>query len=232
MGTVLLSSLHAYYTSRREASRDYKSAPVLAVNYKAYPSAFGETGLAIALTAEKLAEEYNGIVRFILAVPATEITRISESTDKIVVYAQHADPIEPGAYTGYLPLEALREAGAKGTLLNHSEHRIKLSDIDVLVRRATQLGLETLVCADTPTAAAAVAILSPTMIAIEPPELIGTGVSVSKAKPEVVTSTIQQVRMVNPDVPILAGAGVTTGEDAAAALKLGANGVLVASAVM
>ncbi|HIQ23785.1 MAG TPA: triose-phosphate isomerase [Pyrodictium delaneyi] len=232
MGTVLLSSLHAYYTSRREATRDHKSVPVLAVNYKAYPTAFGETGLAVALTAEKLAEEYDGIIRFILAVPATEIVRISESTDKAVVYAQHADPVEPGAHTGYLPLEALKEAGAKGTLLNHSEHRIRLSDIDTIVRRATQLGLETLVCADTPTAAAAAAILSPTMIAIEPPELIGTGVPVSKAKPEIITSTIQLVRMVNPDIPILAGAGITTGEDAATAIKLGANGVLVASAIM
>ncbi|KSW12620.1 triose-phosphate isomerase [Pyrodictium occultum] len=206
--------------------------PVLAVNYKAYPTAFGSAGLAIALSAEKLAEQYDGIVRFILAVPATEIARISEALDKVVVYAQHVDPVEPGAYTGFIPLEAVKEAGAKGTLLNHSERRLRLSDIDLLVRRATSLGLETLVCADTPAAAAAAAVFAPTMVAVEPPELIGTGLPVSKAKPEVITSSIRMVRMINPEVPVLAGAGITSGEDAARALELGAAGVLVASAVM
>jgi triosephosphate isomerase len=232
MGTVLLSGLHARMVSETKTKKKYDWIAALVVNYKAYPTAFGDKGLAIALSAERVAEEYHGTVRVVIAVPATEITRISEVVDKAVVYAQHVDPYEPGAHTGYLPVEAVKEAGAQGTLLNHSEHRLVLSDIDRAVRRATQLGLETLVCADTPTAAAAVAALSPTMIAIEPPELIGTGIPVSKAKPEVVTNTLKLVRMVNPDVPVLTGAGITSGEDAAAAIRLGTVGVLVASAVM
>ncbi len=232
MGTVLLSGLHARVVSEAKArdKRDWRA--VLVVNYKAYPTAFGDKGLAIALAAEKVAEEYNGSVRVVLAVPSTEISRVSEVVDKAVVYAQHIDPVEPGAHTGFLPAEAVKEAGAKGTLLNHSEHRMVLSDIDHAIRRATQVGLETLVCADTPTVAAAVAALTPTMLAIEPPELIGTGIPVSKAKPEVVTDTLKLVRMVNPDIPVLTGAGITSGEDAAAAIRLGTIGVLVASAVM
>jgi triosephosphate isomerase len=128
--------------------------------------------------------------------------------------------------------EIVKEAGAKGTLLNHSEHRLLLSDIDTVIRRATEEGLETLVCADTPTVAAAVAALAPTMIAIEPPELIGTGIPVSKAKPEIVLDTLRLVRIVNTDIPVLTGAGITSGDDAAAAIRLGTVGVLVASAVM
>ncbi len=206
--------------------------PVLAVNYKAYPTAFGEKGLAIALAAERVADNYRGSLRVILAVPATEIARIAEVLDTVSVYAQHVDPVEPGAHTGYLPVEAAKEAGARGTLLNHSEHQVKLSHIDTVVRRAAALGLETLVCADTPTAAAAAAALSPTMVAVEPPELIGTGIPVSRAKPEIVTDTVKLVHMVNPDIPILTGAGITSGEDASAAIRLGTVGVLVASAVM
>lgn len=205
---------------------------MIAVNFKAYPTAFGDKGLAIALSAEKVAKEYHGSVRVIVAVPATEIARISEVVEDATVYAQHADPVEPGAHTGYIPLEAIREAGAKGTLLNHSEHRLRLSDIDMLIRRASLLGLETLVCADTPTASAAVAALSPTMIAVEPPELIGTGIPVSKAKPEIVKNTVSLVRRINTDITILTGAGITRGEDVEAAIRLGTQGVLVASAVM
>ena len=233
MGTVLISGLHARYSAKPHIAGNHaKQLPVLAVNYKAYPTAFGEKGIAIALAAEKVAEEYRGQVRVIIAVPATEIARVADTVDIVTVYAQHMDPVEPGAHTGYLPAEALREAGARGTLLNHSEHRLRLSDIDKAIRRATALGLETLVCADTPTAAAAAAALAPTMIAVEPPELIGTGTPVSKAKPEVITETIKLAHAVNPSIPVLAGAGITSGDDAAAAIRLGAVGVLVASAVM
>jgi len=233
MGTVLLSGLHARYTSRTGAANDPAEGElVLAINYKAYPTAYGDKALAIALAADRLAEQYRGQVRIILAVPATEITRIAEAVDTAAVYAQHIDPVPPGAHTGHITAEAVKEAGAQGTLLNHSEKHITLTAIDQAIRRATTLGLETLVCADTPTAAAAAAALAPTMIAVEPPELIGTGIPVSKAKPEIITNTIKLAHTVNPEIPVLAGAGITNGEDAAAAIRLGAAGVLVASAVM
>ena len=233
MGTVLLSGLHARYTSKTSTNTDPGEGElVLAVNYKAYPTAYGDKALAIALSADKLAEQYRGQVRFILAVPATEIARIAEAVDTATVYAQHIDPVPPGAHTGHITAEAVKEAGARGTLLNHSEKHMTLTAIDQAIRRATALGLETLVCADTPTAAAAAAALAPTMIAVEPPELIGTGIPVSKAKPEVITNTLKLVHTVNPGLPVLAGAGITSGEDAAAAVRLGAQGVLVASAVM
>ncbi len=205
---------------------------VLAVNFKAYPTAFGDRGVAVALSADRVAREYAGAVEVIIAVPLTEIARIAEIVEDAKPYAQHVDPVPLGPYTGYTPVEAVKQAGAKGTLVNHSEHRLKLSEIDTIVKRATMNGLETIVCADTPTASAAVAALAPTMIAIEPPELIGTGIPVSKAKPEIIKNTIQLVRRINHDTPVLAGAGITTGEDAKKAIQLGAQGVLVASTVM
>ncbi len=203
--------------------------PVLAINFKAYPSAFGKKALEIAKAAEKVAIEYG--VEVIVIPPATELRQIAESVS-IPVFAQHADPYEFGAYTGWLPVAALKEMNVKGVLVNHSEHRLRLDEIVAVVELAKKYGLETLVCADTPLAAAGVAVLRPTAIAVEPPELIGTGIAVSKAKPEVITSTVAKVREVNKDVIILTGAGISTAEDVEAAIRLGTAGVLVASAIM
>jgi triosephosphate isomerase len=128
--------------------------------------------------------------------------------------------------------DSVKEAGAKGTLINHSERQLKLSDIDEIVEITREKGLVSVVCANNPNISVAAATLKPDIIAIEPPELIGTGIPVSKAKPEVVTNTIKRVRKVNSEVAILCGAGISRGEDVAVALKLGTQGVLVASGIV
>jgi len=211
-----------------------ESKPILAVNFKAYyPHSFGNYALNIARAAISVKEELRD-VEIILAPPFTELYRvIQEVKDRdIKVFAQHADPLEPGAITGYIPLEGLRELGVNGVILNHSEHKLKLSEILYLVRKARELGLETLVCADEPEIGGSVAVLRPDMIAVEPPELIGTGISVSKAKPEVITRSVSLISRVNQQVKILTGAGISTGEDVYIAIKLGTVGVLVASAII
>ena len=207
--------------------------PIVAVNFKAYyPYSFGDNALRIARDAKKVWEETG--VEIILIPPYTEIKPVLEVVKgtEIKVYAQHADPVEPGARTGFIPLEGLKEAGVHGVLLNHSEHRLKLADINWLIKKAKELGLRTLVCADVPETGAAVAVLKPDMVAVEPPELIGTGIPVSKAKPEVITRSVELIRKVNSEVIILTGAGISKGEDVYAAIKLGTSGVLVASAIV
>ncbi len=207
--------------------------PIVAVNFKAYyPYSFGENALRIARDAKKVWEETG--VEIILIPPYTEIKSVLEVVKgtEIKVYAQHADPVEPGARTGFIPLEGLKEAGVHGVLLNHSEHRLKLADINWLIKKAKELELRTLVCADVPETGAAVAVLKPDMVAVEPPELIGTGIPVSKAKPEVITRSVELIRKVNSEVIILTGAGISKGEDVYAAIKLGTSGVLVASAIV
>ncbi|MEM2597614.1 MAG: triose-phosphate isomerase, partial [Thermofilum sp.] len=150
----------------------------------------------------------------------------------IPVFSQHVDDVAPGSFTGHITLEAVKDAGAVGTMLNHSERRVRADQVDVVVKRAKQLGLVTVVCTNTPEVTAAMAALGPDLVAIEPPELIGTGIPVSKAKPEVVTSSVDLVKRVNPQVKVLCGAGITTGDDVAAALRLGTVGVLLASGVV
>ncbi|MCS7110661.1 MAG: triose-phosphate isomerase [Ignisphaera sp.] len=203
--------------------------PVLAINYKTYNTSFGSKAIEIAKAAERAAREYG--VEVIVIPPATEIRKLVESVS-IPVYAQHADPYEFGAYTGWLPIVALKDLGVRGLLINHSEHRLRLDEIATLVEKAKKYDLETLVCADTPIAAAAVSVIKPTAIAVEPPELIGTGIAVSKAKPEVITGTVERVRGVNREVILLTGAGISTADDVEAAIRLGTVGVLVASAIM
>ncbi len=201
------------------------------MNFKAYESAIGSGALAIGRAAERVYLDFRGSATLIVAPPFTELRSLS-SILEVPVFAQHADPVEPGASTGAVPPEAIKEAGAVGFIANHSERRLRLDEIGFLVERARSLGLRVLVCATKPLEAAAAAVLRPDMVAVEPPELIGTGLAVSRVKPEVVTDSVAAVRRYNRDVVILTGAGITSAEDAEAAIRLGTSGVLVASAVM
>jgi triosephosphate isomerase len=203
--------------------------PLTLINFKAYAEASGKKGLQLAKVAEKLSKEYG--VTIAVAPQLTDLMFIAQQVD-IPVFSQHVDDVSPGSHTGHVTLEAVKDAGAIGTMVNHSERRVRADQIDVVVKRARQLNLVTVVCTNTPEVTAAMAALGPDMVAIEPPELIGTGIPVSKAKPEVVTSSVDLVKKINPNVKVLCGAGITTGDDVAAALRLGTVGVLLASGVV
>jgi triosephosphate isomerase len=191
--------------------------------------ATGKNAVELAKIAEKVSRETG--VTIIVAPQFTDIEPVSKTVD-ISVFSQHVDSVKPGAHTGHVLAEALKSAGAEGTLVNHSERRVSLSTIAESVKLCAGADLRSLVCADTAEAGVEVAKTLPDMIAIEPPELIGTGVSISKARPELITESIKQIRKINRDVRILCGAGVTTAEDVSKALQLGAEGVLVASGVV
>lgn len=166
--------------------------------------------------------------RIAVAVPAPYLKESAERYSD--VYAQHMDHHEPGAHTGSITAEMLSSLRARGTLINHSEKRVSADAVRKAVEMAHQLNLETVVCAETPAEGEAFSEFSPTFIAIEPPELIGSGRSVSTAKPEVVVESVKRIKAKNPAVRVLCGAGVNSKEDVQKALVLGAEGVLLASA--
>ncbi len=203
--------------------------PIVIVNFKTYAEATGKRAVELAQKAERVNHETGVSVG--VAPQVADLAAVVEAVE-IPVFAQHIDPIKPGGYTGHVLADSVKEAGAKGTLINHSERQLKLSDIDEIIRITRERGLLSVVCANNPTTSMAAAALKPDLIAIEPPELIGTGIPVSKAKPEVVTNTILLVREVNGKVVILCGAGISHGEDVHAALRLGTQGVLVASGIV
>ncbi|MEM3617066.1 MAG: triose-phosphate isomerase [Candidatus Bathyarchaeia archaeon] len=203
--------------------------PLILVNFKTYLEATGRRAVELAKKAERVSSETG--IQIGVAPQFTDIAAVAKATE-IPVFAQHIDPIEPGSYTGHVSAEAIKEAGAVGTIINHSERQLRLSEIDAAVKIAKNRGLVSVVCANNQSISAAVAALNPDVVAVEPPELIGTGIPVSKAKPEIVKATVELVRKVNREVVILCGAGISHGEDVTAALKLGTQGVLVASAVV
>jgi len=203
--------------------------PTIIVNFKTYSEAAGKKAVELAEEAEKVSKETS--VNIIVAPQFTDIATVAEAVE-IPVFAQHIDPITPGGHTGHVLAESVKEAGAAGTLINHSERQLKLSDIDTAIKLAREKGLVSCVCANNPSVSVAVAALKPDIVSVEPPELIGTGIAVSKAQPAVVTDTVKLVREVNAEVTILCGAGISRGEDVTVALKLGTQGVLVASGIV
>ena len=199
------------------------------MNFKTYSEATGKKAVELAKKAEKASKETG--VNIVVAPQFADIARVAEAVE-IPVFAQHIDAVCPGAFTGHVLAESVKEAGAVGTLINHSERQLKLADVGAVIRHAKERGLTTCVCTSNPAISAAVAYLIPDIISIEPPELIGTGIAVSKAQPEAVTNTIKLVRKVNNHAVILCGAGISHGEDVSVALKLGTQGVLVASGIV
>ncbi len=200
---------------------------VLLINLKAYEECIGVGALKIAEIAESLA---NDKVEIILATQPTDIRTLSEN-NSIPVFAQHVDPVTYGSRTGHILPEAVKNAGAVGTLINHSERQINIETIEKTIARCKEIGLRTVVCTATPEMAKEIAVFKPDYIAIEPPELIGGDISVSKAKPEIIRNSVKNVADVN-DTPVLCGAGVKNCEDVEKAIDLGASGILVASGVV
>ena len=203
--------------------------PIVIINFKTYTEATGKKAVELAKKAEKVSHETG--VSFGVAPQVADLASVAKAVE-IPVFAQHIDPIRPGGHTGHILAECIQEAGAKGTLINHSEMQLRLSDISETINITREKGLFSIVCANNPATSRAAAALKPDLIAIEPPELIGTGIAVSKAKPDVVTGTVRLVREINTEVVILCGAGISGGEDVQAALRLGTQGVLVASGIV
>jgi len=202
--------------------------PVVIVNYKAYPQCIGTKALDITKALERAAEGKR--VTLAVAPQAADLARVAAST-RLAVLAQHVDGILPGNGTGTTVVESVADAGALGSLLNHAEKRLTLADVEASILRLRAAGLVQVVCTNTPGATRAAASLSPDFVAIEPPELIGGTVSVTSADPGIVRDAVKAAKDVAPIVRVLCGAGVKTGDDLAMALKLGTDGVLLASAV-
>ena len=193
------------------------------VNLKAYPC----DPIEVATAAADVSDETG--VRVAVAPQAAHLGAVAETG--VETWAQHVSPVEHGSHTGSTLAEAVADAGATGTLLNHSENRLKLADIDSSLDAADRADLETIVCANNPDQIAAAAALGPDAVAVEPPELIGTGTPVSKADPDVVKDAVSAAAAVDESVDVLCGAGISTGEDVVSAGDLGASGVLLASGV-
>jgi len=207
--------------------------PRIILNAKVYPQVTGGDGvLALARACQTAAEESG--VPIGLAPPMVELATLGRRSDlpDVRVFAQHVDALPPGSGTGWTTVEAVRAAGAVGSLLNHAEHKVGHDVVRETLDRLRGAGLESLVCADSMGEMEALAPLKPTYLAVEPPELIGGDVSVTRADPSIVRDAAAAVAERSPSTRALCGAGVKTGKDVEAAIALGAYGVLLASGVV
>ena len=121
---------------------------------------------------------------------------------------------------GWRLAEGIKAAGAEGVMLNHCEKPISLATLRESIKRADEVGLATIVCADSIAEAGAVAKLAPNIVVAEPTELIGTGTT---SDSNYVIETIKTVNDINPDIMVLQGAGISNGNDVYNTIKLGAQ---------
>ncbi len=190
---------------------------IVVINFKTYKQ--GKQAINLAKVIEKVNKD------IIIGVQASDIYEIAKTT-KLKVYSQHVDYFKPGRYTGFILPEAVKKDGAVGSFLNHSEHKLKFRILKKTIKRCRQTGLKTIVFASTLKEAEKIQRMKPDYLIIEPPELVGGKKSVSKVKSELIEKIAKKLKM-----QFLVGAGIHSREDVKIAMKLGADGIAVSSAV-
>ena len=197
--------------------KNYKiRAPYFEIGPKCFM--WGERMLKLAKAVDKIAYKYD--LDVIVTPQYTDIQLLAQNTERILVFAQHMDALVPGRGLGSVLPEAVKAAGAKGVMLNHAEKPIDMETLEKTIRRADEVGLATIVCADTVEDVKRIAKMGPNLIVAEPTELIGTGTT---SDSNYVIETIKTVREINPDIMVLQGAGISNGQDVYNTIKLGAQ---------
>ena len=205
--------------------KDFKiKAPFFEIGPKAF--LYGEEMLKLAKVADEVAKKYD--VDIILTPQYTDIKLIADNTERILVFAQHMDSLPVGRGLGSVLPEAVKAAGAVGVMLNHAEKPLTMEEIEKTIKRADEVGLATIVCADTVEELKEIAKLGPNILVAEPTELIGTGKPADK---EYVDEVIKVIREINPDIKPFPSAGITKGQDCYNIIKAGASASGCSSAI-
>ncbi len=201
--------------------------PLILINFKLYPKAIGKKGI-------KLARELSAVrskrYRIAIAPSLLNLKELCHRTN-LAVYAPDADPVTTGAHTGHISLKELKEMGAEGVLLNHSERKKPFSQLRETIKLCRELHLKTIVCASGGWEVRKLSGLNPDYLAYEPGKLIGGKVSVASLKPKIILKVARLLKKKNSQAKLLVGAGVHSREDLRKAVALGAAGALVGHAV-
>ncbi|MEK0320754.1 MAG: triose-phosphate isomerase [Nitrosopumilus sp.] len=198
------------------------------INCKNYEEISGDKIIKLVKIVEKISKKYK--VKIAIAPPQHLVGLVANSS--IPILAQHIDDSKVGSTTGFVIPELLKKSKVKGSLINHSEHRISSNEIQKLVLKLKKLKMTSIVCVKDVAEVKKYSKLNPDYIAIEPPELIGSGKAVSKEKPELITKASNAVKSAKNNTKLLCGAGIVSGEDVAKAVELGSKGILVASGII
>lgn len=197
---------------------------ILVVNFKTYEGGTGKAALALAKKIEDAAKKFDAEV--ILCVQPADIRMIGKAV-KLPVYCQHIDAISYGKHTGHILPESVKEAGASGVLINHSECCLDPDEVEDTVMVAKKLRLKTIVCCKEVDEIEQVIDTEPSYIAIEPPQLIGGEKSVCQEDPDLIDEAVHKAGK-----NLLVGAGIKSREDVQVARGAGAAGVMAASHIV
>ena len=198
------------------------------INCKNYDEISGEKIIRLAKISQRISKKYK--IPIAIAPPHHLISLITKFN--VFVLTQHLDDKKVGSTTGFMIPEIVKKSKINGSLINHSEHRISEKEIRNLIKRLKRLKLKTVLCVKNVNESKKYAKLNPTFIAIEPPELIGTGRAISTERPQLITKAVDGVKSAKNSTKLLCGAGIVSGKDVARAKKLGSKGILVASGIV
>lgn len=190
--------------------------PFFEIGPKSY--LYGDQIIELAKAADAASKKYD--VDIIFTTPFPDIRRVAQETERLFVFAPHMDPLPVGRGLADILPESIKAAGAVGVMLNHCEKPISLSVLRQTIKRADEVGLLSIVCADSIAEAKAIALLDPNIIVAEPTELIGTG---KASDMDYVLASIEAVKSVNPEILVLQGAGISSGKDVYNVIHAGAE---------
>ena len=198
------------------------------INCKNYDEISGDKIIKLAKITEKISKKYK--IPIAIAPPHHLIPLITKFN--VIVLAQHLDDKKVGSTTGFMVPEIAKKSKINGSLINHSEHRISEKEVKNLVKRLKHLKLKTIICVKSVNETKKYVKLNPSFIAIEPPELIGTGKAISSERPYLITKAVDSVKSAKKSTKLLCGAGIVSGKDVTRAKELGSKGILVASGII
>lgn len=197
---------------------------MILINFKIYRETFGEGAVKLAKIVKEVRDKSG--VRMVIAASALDAVRIKEATGA-EVWLQHVDEYGEGKHTGQISMEQAMALGIRGSLLNHSEHKIpKGAALKILKKRPK--GFEIILCVlSTGQIEKWGAKAKPDFILYEPPELIGSpDKSVATEEPKVIKKAVDLCG----NIPLMVGAGVKSEQDVAISLKMGAKTIGLSSA--
>lgn len=201
--------------------------PFFELGPKAY--VFGEELLELARCADALSAQYS--VPIIITPQYVDIPRLARETTHLLIFAQHMDPLKIGRGVGSVLPEAIKEAGAVGTLLNHAEKPLPHSILRETIRRADEVGLASMVCAADLAEVQAVCGMNPNIIIAESPDQIGTGSPATQMEQDI-KSINKLVWSLKPEIHVLHAAGISNGEDVYEVIAAGAQATGSTSGVL
>lgn len=201
---------------------------MLVINFKTYHESTGSESLELAKKIDEVSAD--APTEVLIAIQALDLEKVAKEVKHVKVISQHVDAVGYGAHTGKILPQEMKNRGAVGTLINHSEYPVPMEEMGERIDFAQAIFPDyTVVCIPSYEETRFLdKNYDPHKIAFEPPELIGGDISVSTEQPEI----IEKVVGISHERQILVGAGIKTREDIKISLDLGAMGVLVASGVV